>query len=254
MKNLIIAVDIGNSMTHIGLVDTTTLACIATTQFPSADVMRMLAEKTDSLISGTGNTVLPVTVCCVAGFEQQEINDAIRRTPAAGQIHHIGWHDRLPVHFIYDNPLLLGADRIANSLYAHAAYPVQGTVVIDAGTAVTVDFVSKNGKFLGGAILPGISTQFAALNRSTARLPDLGGTMQQAVFPATNTESCLNAGILIGLAGAIDSMVNRLEKQFGKIIAIACGGGWKQIGLYTEKTFIEKPHCTLIGTALYTPA
>lgn len=100
----------------------------------------------------------------------------------------------------YDRPETLGDDRWANLLGAHAAWGDRDCVLVDAGTAVTVDGLRADGQHVGGAILPGLATWRTALVTSAPALPATGG---QPHLPATSTADGVAAGTLYGLAGAI---------------------------------------------------
>jgi type III pantothenate kinase len=123
----------------------------------------------------------------------------------------------------YDNPGLLGADRICSSVAVYERYGGPA-IVVDFGTATTYDVISKNGEFLGGVIAPGIGTAAAELFRKTAQLPSI-----PLQFPANvlgnDTASSLQSGILFGAVESADGMIRRIKRVAGRhAIVVATGG------------------------------
>lgn len=111
----------------------------------------------------------------------------------------------------------IGSDRIFGLLGAQA-YNRQGLITIDCGTATTINALSANNHILGGAILPGIATQFRSLAHFTAKLPDLSldDKVFNTVFPdaaGTSTYEAIRLGVLRGSVGAIREIVQILRKQ-----------------------------------------
>lgn len=123
----------------------------------------------------------------------------------------------------YRKPEQLGADRLANATAGFYLYggPI---VVVDLGTATKFEVVTKKGEYLGGAIGPGVETASADLVRRTALLPKVALTRPQRAI-GRSTEEALQAGILLGAAGGIDRTVAEIEKELKtKVKVIATGG------------------------------
>src|SRR5436309_15836076 len=104
----------------------------------------------------------------------------------------------------YDNPLEVGADRIANSVAAFEKYGGP-CVIVDFGTAITFDAVSKKGEYLGGVIAPGIGISSEALFEHTARLP-LVDIRQPSKIIGTNTVASIQSGLFFGYLGLVDGI------------------------------------------------
>lgn len=122
------------------------------------------------------------------------------------------------------NPVTdVGADRIANALAAQAKYG-GSCVVVDFGTAVTVDAISEDGVYLGGAIAPGIQISLDALFARAARLRSVELIAPPSVIGDT-TSASLQSGIIYGYTGMVDALVERfLEEMNGNARVIATGG------------------------------
>jgi len=110
----------------------------------------------------------------------------------------------LPLINEYETGSTLGKDRIAAAVGAFTVFPKINILVIDAGTALTFDFITQTGRYTGGNISPGLSMRFKALNHYTSKLPLLGST---DVFPllGKNTDQAIVAGVQNGLIFEIDS-------------------------------------------------
>jgi len=109
-------------------------------------------------------------------------------------------------------PDRLGIDRLLAGWMATRLYPGQRVVVVDAGSAITVDSVGPGNEFHGGAILPGLSLQFESLGRGTDALPlldpgEAAEDLTPLTIPALDTVSAIRGGILCGTAGAVDRLI-----------------------------------------------
>jgi len=124
---------------------------------------------------------------------------------------------------LYDNPREVGADRIVNSV---AAFHKHGgpCVVVDLGTAITFDAVSRSCEYLGGVICPGIGMSIEGLFSKTARLPRVDFLEPERLI-GTNTVASVQSGLYYGAVGMIDGIIERLRKELGEdTVSIATGG------------------------------
>jgi type III pantothenate kinase len=128
----------------------------------------------------------------------------------------------LPVE--YSPSESVGADRIANCLGALATVEPP-FIVVDLGTATTFDVVDKRGVFVGGAIMPGLKISAEALTRRTAQLPEIDLIAPPTAI-AGNTRQGLQSGIVLGHAGAVDSLVQRMEAELGQPTSVIATGGF----------------------------
>ncbi len=137
----------------------------------------------------------------------------------------------LPLENLYETPETLGYDRIANVVGAAVRFPEQDVLVIDAGTAITYDFLNSRGQFTGGNISPGAYTRARALNKFTARLP-LVKLKSEWAFPGKNTEEAIISGILSGVVYEIEGYINELKNTYPELKTILTGG---DINLFDKK-------------------
>lgn len=104
----------------------------------------------------------------------------------------------LPISIDYSTPETLGADRIAAAAGAHALFPGEDCIVFDLGTAITIDFISRDGHFKGGNISPGMRMRFEAMHHYTNKLPLVSPSTPE--LPAgTSTRSAINNGVVLGI-------------------------------------------------------
>lgn len=249
--NPVIAVDIGNTNTDIGMIDTRLMKC--------ADRLTVASGSSDKTIATAILTIIkkstaPSGLICLSSVDKARLKAlvaAIKKTTGlACSVVHL--HKNLPIKINYQNPSVLGADRIADALYASKKYPGKDVIVIDSGTTITVDIIDRTGTFKGGAIIPGILTQLHSMHTGTVALPQINTLENKSVLPGTSTRECMVAGVKTGLAGAMNALVAAYQKQYkNRAIVLACGGGWSCHTDGIDFKFKFVPDLTLVGTALY---
>jgi type III pantothenate kinase len=216
---MLLAIDIGNTRLKWALIDPANLAT-------------WLAQGTCELedIETLYNDwlALPHTPTNIIGSNVAGDN-ARRRAKAA-----LACWPAVPQHWIvaqpeqcgvvngYDHPSLLGADRWAGLIAARKRVPSEACLLITVGTAVTMDALTADGRFIGGLILPGFGLLLHALEAGTAGLRVHPGDFQ--TFPS-NTSNALMTGGVQALAGAAEKQLQALERHInGKAVAIVAGG------------------------------
>ncbi len=131
---------------------------------------------------------------------------------------------KLPITNQYKTPNTLGADRIAGVVGAMELFPNQNNLVIDLGTCITFDFVTKDKEYKGGAILPGISMKFRALNTFTSKLPLLKPENIDVGIIGNDTQSSICSGVLNGTCFELEGFVKKYAEMFPPINVIFTGG------------------------------
>jgi len=162
----------------------------------------------------------------------------------------------LPLTLAVDLPERVGMDRLAAAVGANSLRAAgQGAIVIDAGTAITVDAVDAAGTFLGGLILPGPRIAAKSLAVHTAQLPDvLFDPQELPSVIGTNTVDAIRGGIYWGLLGALELLVAKLRDQLGPHTEVFVTGGAIEVWsahLSTPARYV--PDLVLIGIASATP-
>jgi type III pantothenate kinase len=155
----------------------------------------------------------------------------------------------LPVRLETEEPLSVGADRIANTLAAARLFGTD-TIVVDLGTATTFDCIAGDGAFLGGVISPGVRTGSETLTRRTARLPRVDFEPPVRVI-GRRTETALQSGIFFGAVEAIDGIVRRIAAEWGiDPLVIATGGLAQLLAPHCRTIDRVEPFLTLHGLRL----
>ncbi|MDZ7830105.1 MAG: type III pantothenate kinase [Halofilum sp. (in: g-proteobacteria)] len=144
----------------------------------------------------------------------------------------------------YQDPDALGADRWANLLGARDLLGATDVVVVDAGTAVTVDALRADGRHLGGAILPGLRAARAGLHAAAPALPAAGGV---AGLPAKTTAEGMAAGSLVGLAGAIERVAREVGNPLEGPAWLLTGGDTDTLRPWLDPGWRHEPLLTLRG-------
>jgi len=129
----------------------------------------------------------------------------------------------VPITNLYKTPETLGFDRLAAAIGASWLFPAENLLVIDAGTAITYDLVTKNKEYLGGNISPGLETRFKALHHFTGKLPLV--TPRPEFQPlGQDTESAIRAGVQQGLLFEAEQTIRYFNTIYENLKVILTGG------------------------------
>ena len=157
---------------------------------------------------------------------------------------------------LYDKPETLGSDRFVALVGAVKQFPSQCCIVVDCGTAVTVDGLSADGTFTGGVILPGLSLWGESLIGQTSQLKE-NNLISPPLF-ASNTADAIGGGSIYGLVGAIEGICARMKQHFvqqgvneSSIKLLLCGGDAQLVASHANLKFTLQPNLVLMGLAHY---
>jgi type III pantothenate kinase len=248
---MILAVDVGNTQTVIGLFRESELLRHWRISSHASITADELVVKIDALLHVAGRSwddVDDVVIASVVPRLTDAWADAARE--AAGcepMVVGPGLKTGMPIR--YDNPHEVGADRIVNGVAAFAAYggPV---LVVDFGTATTIDVVDADGAYLGGAIAPGVETSAEALFTKAARLSKVDLEDPGTVI-GRNTRQSVQAGLLLGEAAMVDGLVRRTWLELGaETPVVATGGLAERMGPLCATVTDVAPDLTLRGLLL----
>jgi type III pantothenate kinase len=137
-------------------------------------------------------------------------------------VHVLSYKSKLPFKIEYNTPETLGTDRIAAVAGAFSLFPGSEILVIDAGTALTFEFLSTD-TYKGGTISPGLTMRFKALNKFTDRLPLVSPTTNYS-FPGQNTTDAIVAGVITGVVYEINEYIRTFENKHSDFNIILTGG------------------------------
>ena len=170
---------------------------------------------------------------------------AFRRVTGRAAIK-IGSEVPVPIVNLTEEPKRVGADRLLNALAAYRR--CQGpAIVVDVGTAITLDLVSRRGEFMGGLIAPGMRIAALALGEHTALLPRVNMKRPRDLF-GKNTVEAIRSGIYWGTVGLITAVTAMLQKRLGENTSLfLTGGGASFLAPHLSKQFTYRPNLTLEG-------
>ncbi len=210
----LLAADIGNSHTVLGLVDRGEVSAdwrISTDDRRSADEWAVLLR---GLLGDAMEEVDGIAVCATVPAVLHEWRAMlVRHFPGvAAVVVEAGVRTGIPV--LMDNPREVGADRVMNAVAALAEYGGPSIVVDFGGTATTFDVVNGAGQYVGGAIAPGIEISIEALGRRGAQLRKVEPVRPRSVI-AKNTVEALQSGLVFGVAAQVEGIVARMIEELG---------------------------------------
>lgn len=248
---MLLAIDIGNTNIAFGIFDGETLRAtwnVATDINKTADEYAVLLL---NLLPREGlalSDIDHVSIACVVPplltiFE--ELSQRYFKIPPLI----VGPGVKTGVSICTDNPREVGADRVVNAAAAHHLYggPL---IVIDFGTATTLDALSKEGDYLGGAIAPGIGIAAEALFERASKLPRVELIPPEHAI-GKNTVTTMQSGIIFGYVGLIEGLVTRIKQELGGEAYVVATGGLAEV-IARETKVIDKVdmHLTLLGLRL----
>lgn len=135
----------------------------------------------------------------------------------------ISYTSAFPFKNLYGSPKTLGVDRMVLAAGAVLLYPNQNVLIIDAGTCVTYDFVTRNSEYLGGAISPGLRLRYESLHNFTAKLPLLTKKIPLN-FIGNTTDEAIHSGVVNGLCNEIEGFVSQYSVKNEQFTIILTGG------------------------------
>jgi type III pantothenate kinase len=247
---MLLALDIGNSEITVGLFRGENLTAhwrLTTNPDRTSDEW---GSALGAFLLQAGHSPNEVRAICLASVAPQVTQSLVGGLQVTTGIRPVTIDSRtpLPLTLDVDEPWSVGADRIVNAL---AALSILGTdaVVVDFGTATTFDCVTADGRFIGGAIMPGLRTSADQLVRKAAKLPATELAPPERAI-GRRTEDCIRAGVLYGAADSVDGMVARIRKEWpggGRPKVVATGGLATIVTPFCSSVDAVDPDLTLRG-------
>lgn len=152
----------------------------------------------------------------------------------------------LPIKNNYKTPESLGYDRIANVTSAFSKFPGNNVLVIDTGTAITYDFISSKGEFMGGNISPGAEMRVNSLNKYTSNLP-LVNLHANSFLLSNTTENALISGVVNGMLFEIEAYIDQISELYSDLKVILTGGDIKLFDKKLKKHIFVDANLNLSG-------
>ena len=155
-------------------------------------------------------------------------------------------HTPLPIKNKYRTPQTLGKDRLAGAVGAHFAFPFANNVVIDFGTAMTINFINNKGEFLGGNIAPGLKMRLQALHNFTDNLPLIATDGEFSLY-GMDTEQALRNGAIHGIVAEVEYYREKYMEKYSPLKIILAGGNSVLVSHYLKDSYVIKPDLVLEG-------
>lgn len=212
---MLLAIDIGNTNISWGIFSSNKIIKrfnIATKDYKLQKIKSRLGnvEIDDSIIC----SVVPAATCVL----EKDIRRLFHHRPYI-----LGKNIQVPIKNLYYKPKQVGQDRLVNA-YAGIVFFGTPLIVIDFGTAVTFDIVSKNKAYLGGIILPGLEISLTTLAEKTALLPKIKLERPRELI-GRDTKTSMLSGIVYGLASAVEGLIQRVRQEIGNKAPVVATGG-----------------------------
>jgi type III pantothenate kinase len=240
---MLLAVDVGNTQTVLGLYEDQRLADhwrLATERTRTADELAVLFRGLFDFDTLTGVCLSSTVPQLIREYE--ELGERWFEVPLIV----VGPGVRTGIPIRYDDPRDVGPDRIANSVAALQRYGAP-SIVVDFGTSTNFDVVSQAGEYVGGVLAPGIEVSMDALFARAARLRKVDYVEPETVIGKT-TVSALQSGLVYGFAGQVDAIVEAIRGELeAEAPAIATGGLAELIAPHSKTIGKIDPFLTLDG-------
>ncbi len=242
----IVAISVGNSRTQVGLFEKGELK--QSDRYPNSDlapVVQAAAGFWNQIAESPGSSMLMASVNDpVADRISSALEDQLTI-----EIFRVGTDVPVPIGQQLDPETITGIDRLLNAAAAYDRIK-QACVVVDAGTAITVDFVDGEGTFHGGAIAPGATLQLHSLHQHTAALPELPFRAPEAEAFGRNTAQAMYHGVFHGIRGMVQRLVEQYAESYGAFPLVIATGGDAPV-LFDKEPLIDRivPELTLMGIA-----
>lgn len=222
---MILAIDIGNTNIVIGGIANSKvefMARFSTNRIKTEDeyavqimnVLKLHNINRSTIEGGIISSVVPPVMSAI----KLAVKMVIGKEPMV-----VGPGIKTGLNILMDNPGAVGSDRIVSSVAALTMYkpPI---LIIDMGTATTIDTIDAKGNYVGGCIMPGVGISLQALSERTAQLPAISFEKPKKAI-GKNTIDCMKSGVVFGTAGMIDGCVERIESELGKKCKVIITGG-----------------------------
>lgn len=208
MRNLII--DIGNSCVKYGVFDDDQLIFNGNDEVCA---LQNIAKVVEPLNTQHG------IICSTINLDDEQTKQLLSLNP---DMRFMDYKTPIPIKNLYKSPETLGMDRLAAAIGSYKATK-NNTLIIDFGTAITYDFVTKEGEYMGGNISVGLGMRFKALNENTSRLPLVS---PDGVHPplGEDTETAIRCGVLDGLKYEIEGYIRKFSIKHSNLCVFFTGG------------------------------
>ncbi len=225
MKLMILTIDIGNTSTSWVLFSGDRIVRRGRADTASLKSAKTISRELSTNLGKRLGGISGVSIAGVVPALNKSFRSACEQTFSLKPL--LIDHRNAGVKIFGNRPGQAGADRLANIAEAYARYN-RSVIVVDFGTATTLDVVTQEGEFIGGAIAPGIELASNALSAAAARLPHVKFKRPEHVI-GRNTIECMQAGLFHGYVGMVDHLVRESAEEIGGDPTVIATGGFAKL-------------------------
>ena len=225
---MLLAIDIGNTNLVIGCIENDKIlfkARIATDRLRTSD---QYGVEIKNMLEAYGVHIRDIDDCIISSVVPPVFNSVktgvIKIIGKQPMVVGPGLKTGLDIHV--DVPSQVGSDRIVIAVAALAEYKAP-LILMDLGTATTMEVVEPDNKYMGGVIFPGVKISLEALTSRAAQLPGISLDSPRQVI-GKNTVDCIRSGMIYGTAAMIDGLIDRMEEELGHSATLVATGGMAQ--------------------------
>jgi type III pantothenate kinase len=230
-----LVIDIGNTFSKIAIFNNQELISVSCVKDVNIQYIGELKQKHTSL-----NRAI---VSSVKNFEPETELFLKQNFDTFMQL---DYNTPIPIENCYQSKKTLGNDRLAAAVGAFCLFPGSNTLIVDAGTAITYDFINEKNQYLGGKISPGLDMRFKALHRFTARLPELKKGEIDKLFGSTTDESILT-GVQLGIIYETDKTIDMFKEFYTNLKVFITGGDANFFDNKLKNSFFVNFNLTVLG-------
>lgn len=181
-------------------------------------------------------------IACSVSHKEEDIRSVL----SGYNFTYLNADTKLPFELSYTTPATLGTDRIAAVAGAKKLFPGKNCLVIDAGSCITYEVLTSEGKYLGGAISPGINMKFKSLNTFTASLPLLERA-EEVELTGKSTREAILSGVIYGTIAEIREIIRMYRNKLPDLQLVICGGDTGYLAERLDPDIYRAPDLVLSG-------
>jgi type III pantothenate kinase len=184
-----------------------------------------------------------IMICSVVELTALQLSIINKMAPTILFLH----NTPIPIINLYKSASTLGSDRLAAAIGANFLMPNKNILVIDAGTCIKYNFVTKNNEYLGGGISPGLQMRFKALQHFTDKLPLISFDANYNQLIGTDTSESIKMGVQIGLMAEVKEIITQYISNFSDINIVLTGGDASILQKGLKNNIFADPNLILKG-------
>lgn len=229
-------IDLGNTQAKLALFKNNQLLHMHVADKLTLEVLKLIFDEYPSIRSSILSNVAPY---------ETEVDEFLNAHTQFMQLTH---QTKLPFLMNYTTPKTLGKDRIAAVAAARNIFPKKNVLVIDVGTCITYDLITKDNLYLGGGISPGIQMRYKALHTFTGALPLIKGDLEySSELIGQSTSESIDSGVKNGVLAEMENLISNYQSRFKGLKVVLSGGDYKYFEKYIKNDIFATPNIVVQG-------